>query len=353
MEILCNRSIIANNKINIKELAEKLDVSPASVSLALSGKGNISDKLRQRIIEGAEKMGYTPSFQAKTLRKSNIKIAVVIPAGPEHIYNKFKAGIKEAVYEFTGGKLECTLYEYSTSDDDGYAALREIINSNYDGAVLNLDDMSEERCYFDLFNDFNGMNIPVISLGNKLKHFKTCSSVWVDAKQGGLIAADMFKLMGCKEVLVLSGSMFSSIHQRYTNGFAAAIKKYGMKISDIGYTEDNPQKTSGATAEKFPKESKNAGVFITTCYSPAVCDELKRLGVNAPVIGMDLLPDTEEYLMTGQLSATICQHQTLQAKSAVNKLLEAILSDNGNEPMDDVIIVPYIVTKGSLGKSEY
>lgn len=298
-------------------------------------------------------MGYTPSFQAKTLRKSNIKIAVVISAGPAHICSKFKAGIKEAVDEFTGGKLECTLYEYNTSNDDGYAALKEIIASDYDGVVLSLDDMSEERCYFDLFEDFNGMGIPVVTLGNKLKYFKSCSSIWVNAKQGGAIAADMFKLMGCSEVLVLSGSMFSSIHQRYTNGFAAAIKRYGMRISDIGYTEDNPSKTAIATAEKFPQNCDKAGVFLTTCYSAAVCDELKRLGLTAPVIGMDLLPETEEYLKSGLLAATICQHQTLQAKSAINKLLEAILSDNGNEPMEDVIIEPYIVTKGSLGVSGY
>ena len=63
--------------------------------------------------------------------------------------------------------------------------------------------------------------------------------------------------MGCDEVLLCFRLLYSSIHQRYTNGFAAAVKGYGMKISDIGYTEDQPEITARATAERFPARGQN------------------------------------------------------------------------------------------------
>ena len=352
-DVICQTSIIANNKINIKELADMLQVSPAAVSLALSGKGNLSHKLRSRITSVAKDLGYSPGLQARALRKSDIKIAVVLPAFPAYICNKFKNGIREAVNEFFGGKLECTIYEYETSDDHAYAALQDIIKSNYDGAILALDDMSEERCFFDIYEQFNALKIPVISMGNKTKLFSACCTAWVDARRGGAIAADMFHLMGCDEVLVLSGSMYSSIHQRYTNGFAAAVKGYGMKISDIGYTEGQPEITARATAERFPARARKPGVFLTTCYSWAVCDALQKMGVSAPVIGMDLLPQTEEYLRSGQLTATLCQHQTMLAKSAANALIDMILTDSGAPQVDDLIFEPYIITKGSIAKPVY
>ncbi len=353
MEPICKTEQINNNKVSIKELAEALNVSPAAVSLALSGKGNLSDESRKRIITFAKKMGYSPSLQAKTLRKNNIRIAVVLPSNPEYICNKFKNGIREAVNEFAGSKLECTVYEYETTNGDGYAALKEILDSDYDGVVLSLDDLSEELCYSDLYDKFNNSGKPIVTMGNKLKLFKACSAAWIDARKGGEIAADLFHLMGCTEVFLLMGSRFSSIHQRYANGFAAAARRYDIKISDVGYTADLQSSTTRATKERYPKNS-GAGVFITTCHSWSVYDALKDMGItDVPIIGMDLLPETEEYLKSGKLTATICQHQTLQAKNAVEKLLEAILTDNGNAPMDDIVLEPYILTRGATFESVY
>lgn len=354
METECRTVRITNNKVNIKELAEAMEVSTASISLALSGKGNISDSLRRRILTKAKELGYTPSLQAKTLRKSSLKIAVVLPASPAHICNKFKTGIQSAVNEFSGGKLECVIYEYLTSDTDAYAAIEDILRSDYDGVILSLDDLSEERCFFDIYEEFNRLEIPVLSMGNKMSLFSSCCTAWIDARKGGAIAADMFHLMGCREVLVLTGSAYSSIHRRYINGFAAAMRGYGMKIFDIGYTEDLPEKTARATREIMPRiQSENPGIFLTTCYSWAVCDALREIQTPARVIGMDLLPQTEAYLLSGELSATICQHQTLQAKETMQKLLELILSGSGSAPLDDIVIEPYLITRASISKAEY
>ena len=44
--------------ITAKELAEKLDLSAAAVSMALNNKKGVSTKTRQRVIDAAEKYGY-------------------------------------------------------------------------------------------------------------------------------------------------------------------------------------------------------------------------------------------------------------------------------------------------------
>ena len=45
-------------KITAKELAEKLNLSPAAVSIALNGRHGVSTETRKRVLDAAEKYGY-------------------------------------------------------------------------------------------------------------------------------------------------------------------------------------------------------------------------------------------------------------------------------------------------------
>jgi LacI family transcriptional regulator len=56
-----------NNKLNIKEFSKLLGVSTATVSRAFSGKGRISEKTRDFIMEKAEELGYRANANARNL----------------------------------------------------------------------------------------------------------------------------------------------------------------------------------------------------------------------------------------------------------------------------------------------
>ncbi len=59
--------MIKNANVTFNEIAKTLGVSPASVSLAINGKGRLSEALRDRILEHAEQAGVKRKFQAKPL----------------------------------------------------------------------------------------------------------------------------------------------------------------------------------------------------------------------------------------------------------------------------------------------
>ncbi len=44
--------------ITAKELASKLNLSPAAVSIALNGRHGVSTETRKRVLDAAEKYGY-------------------------------------------------------------------------------------------------------------------------------------------------------------------------------------------------------------------------------------------------------------------------------------------------------
>ncbi|CUU08576.1 MAG: LacI family transcriptional regulator [Fimbriimonadales bacterium] len=56
-------------EITIRELAESLGVSVATVSRAIHGRGRISPETRARVLEQMERMGYVPNLHAQSLAR--------------------------------------------------------------------------------------------------------------------------------------------------------------------------------------------------------------------------------------------------------------------------------------------
>lgn len=54
--------------VTLKQIAEKLDISPGTVSLALSGSPLVAAKTRELVLETADAMGYKPSNLGRALR---------------------------------------------------------------------------------------------------------------------------------------------------------------------------------------------------------------------------------------------------------------------------------------------
>ena len=54
--------------MNIHELAQHLDISIGTVSRALNGRTDVSDKTRQRVLDAAKAFGYSPNQSGRSLR---------------------------------------------------------------------------------------------------------------------------------------------------------------------------------------------------------------------------------------------------------------------------------------------
>src|SRR3546814_7397575 len=84
-------------KISIRDMAERLGVSPTTVSFVLNGKQKekrISDKVARRIIAMAKQLKYEPNHMARGLRTGNTKTIGLIV---EDISNHFFAHIATEV----------------------------------------------------------------------------------------------------------------------------------------------------------------------------------------------------------------------------------------------------------------
>ncbi len=83
-------------RVSIKDIAEAAGVSHPTVSRALRGEGRMSDETRQRILELAQEMGYTPSLVARGLvtQRSHL-IGLVITTFADPFHNEVVQGVEE------------------------------------------------------------------------------------------------------------------------------------------------------------------------------------------------------------------------------------------------------------------
>ena len=73
---------LIGKKTTMDDIAERLDISKNSVSLALNNKKGVSDELRKRVLETAREMGYG-SYSAQTDSRDGCIILLV----PEYLHN--------------------------------------------------------------------------------------------------------------------------------------------------------------------------------------------------------------------------------------------------------------------------
>ena len=84
--------------MNLKDLSELLGVSQTTVSRALNGYPEVSEKTRARVLEAAEKHGYRPDSRARSLATGRaMAVGLVIPVSSRHervnpIFADFVAG---------------------------------------------------------------------------------------------------------------------------------------------------------------------------------------------------------------------------------------------------------------------
>jgi len=137
-----------------KQVAELAGVSEATVSRVLSGVGPIREETRRRVLEAAERIGYTPSEIARSfVRQRSGNIGVVLPVVPNvhlfsaYYFSEILSGIGHAVQErgyhlllqfrpsnepaeyasaFRMRKIDACLIVGATSDASERAALEEL-----------------------------------------------------------------------------------------------------------------------------------------------------------------------------------------------------------------------------------
>ena len=92
-------------RIGMYEIAKLSNVSIGTVGRALNGKGRISEETRQRVLQVAKQLGYTPNLAARALSvRQGLRVGVCIPRELHFFCDQIRHGIfaEARTYEHLG-----------------------------------------------------------------------------------------------------------------------------------------------------------------------------------------------------------------------------------------------------------
>lgn len=124
-------------RTSLNDIAKALNVSKATVSFVLNGKGdqfNISTKKQKLIKEKAKELLYVPNFFAKSLRQGETKtIGLVLPDISTPIYAEICKTVQENLYH-----SGYNTFIVNTNDDTELEKIlmRELIQRSIDGMII-------------------------------------------------------------------------------------------------------------------------------------------------------------------------------------------------------------------------
>lgn len=175
---------VATKKIGIPELAELAQVSIGTVDRALHNRKRVSEATRNRILNIAKRVGYTPNLAARMLSigRASIRIGVCIPKETHYFYDQMRDGILHESRRFESMGVEVL---YNPVDRLGVGEcerVKELLGATLKGLIITPGDPHRLR---PLIEEAEGKNIRVICVASDAPESARSSVVCIDPDVGG------------------------------------------------------------------------------------------------------------------------------------------------------------------------
>ena len=213
--------------MTIKDLAEKTGYAVGTVSRALNGHPNVSEKARKAILEAAQACGFELNINAKQLKQQHATSILIVVKGTS---NELFAELVESIQT----QLRNTRYPVHVDylDEDADEVLRAVQLCR-EKKPLGILFMGGNNCNF--LSDFEKIQIPCLLLTNNASTlpFPNLSSVCVNDRQACRCAMDSLIALGHRRVVVVGGCLDSSeISRLRYDGCLESLRSHGIEFDE-------------------------------------------------------------------------------------------------------------------------
>ncbi len=272
----------------IKDIANRLGVSVGTVSKGLNGASDISESLRQAVLDTAVEMGYTKKqMRGKSGRKLCVFVENMDYETPEQFGYDIILGFKQAAYQshYDVSVIPVTPAMQSSEKYDTFMLKNNFIGAFAVGFALQDDWMSQ----------FASTSIPTVLFDNYVKKNPCVGSIGTDSFEGIDDAIAHLIAKGHTRIALINGSRNSMIselrREAYIDSmtahdlpFSEATMPYGYYVADAAKEHVGTLLSMGITAILCGNDLIASGV-ITECSLHGF-----RVPEDISVIGFDDIP---------------------------------------------------------------
>ncbi len=230
-------------RATILDIALKLGLSAMTVSRALTGKSEVSEETKQRVIRCATALDYQPHRWARSLvtRRSSI-VGVVIPEIAHSFFSEITCGVEEIVDKAGYDILLCHSRGAAEKEKE---EIHMLVGSMVAGLIV--ASVQPEKSPGPL-SDLQEKEIPFVLVDRYFPRYNF-SSVRVDDRAVGRLATNCLIDLGHVRIAHIHGPDISPASQRY-RGYLDALKAAGIRVPKRWQVRGNFDYESGCNAMK-------------------------------------------------------------------------------------------------------
>ena len=207
----------------IKDIANRLGVSVSTVSKGLNGASDISEELRQMVLDTAVEMGYATKRSKKT---ENRKLCIFIENMNYESIDEFGydivLGFKQNAFRHNWD-VDIVLMTPTFQAEEKYDTY--MLKNGYCGAFLVGFALHDEW-----MRQLEDTTMPTVLFDNFIANNPNVCYIGTDSYEGiGMAVNHLFKL-GHRDIAFLNGSLYSMVSDQRQEAFESSMTELGLEI---------------------------------------------------------------------------------------------------------------------------
>ncbi len=332
----------SNKKVTIFDVAREADTSYSTVSRVFNDGSKVALATRQRVIEAAERLGYIPNQQARSLAGAQTQIIGVLTPRLDNGYvSSIINGIDE---EIVGTDYRLLLYTTHRAEQDEEKYVNRIVNDLAEGLIVIVPRHPE--AYLAALRDKNFPYVFVDHQGIS----ENSISISATNFRGAYEATEYLINSGHRRIGFITGNLDIRSGLDRLHGYRAALQDYGIEVDQSLIRNGDFLPKSGYIAAQALLELENCPTAIFASSDLMAFGAINAIidaGLHVPqdisVIGFDNIPQTE--LFRPRLTTV---HQPLEemGRIATRMLLQQI-QDPSKVPHQGTLLTTELVIRDS------
>ncbi|MCD8095235.1 MAG: LacI family DNA-binding transcriptional regulator [Ruminococcus sp.] len=328
----------------IKDVASEAGLSVATVSRVLNNSANISEDASARVNAAIEKLGYSPNFLGRNLRKRETNVILVIMPASEHsLYMKIVSGIQR--YAETRGYDIIYASSNSTSETE-IRQMNMLFNRTVDGAIM-LGTQYDADTLNNLVRNYN------IALCCEGVDGAEVLTVVVDDEAAAYDAVKELIKLGHRKIAFLGANETAESNNKRREGYYRALKECSLDINpDYVYCGTFEYENGALAMEKFASfENPPTAVFcVSDLLAISAINKAHELGLaigkDISIMGFDNISMCE--MMIPKVS-TVEQPCEKLGEMVVRKLIANITAPVGSKDNRSYTVPHKVILRESTG----
>lgn len=272
-------------KPTITDVAERAQVSKATVSRVLNHNPQVKGEIKERVLRAIEELGYHPSAIARNLatNRSNV-IGLILPDITNPYFPVIARGIEDAAHQ-----LGYSLFISNTDNDPKleHEYIHKMIEQQVGGIVLISSTLDEEAVH-----ELASLGTPIVLCDRQIVG-KPFDSVLIDDHKAAYEAVSYLIGRGHTRIAHLAGPRNIQSAENRRNGYLDAMRSADLEpfISTGAFSYESGVHQMGAVIDEY----RPTALFASNdLLALGAMHEIYRRGLTIPgdiaIIGCDDIP---------------------------------------------------------------